>query len=89
MPNQAEISEKARGRLLGFFTSWAPEFASTCPAFSQVLSILNEVWRHAWRIGVATGVNRECQAGSFLKVADEDENMLLGGMLASRCCTCR
>ena len=38
------------------------------------------------RIGVSTGVDSE--AGSFLKVADEDENMLLGGMLASRCCAC-
>ena len=34
VPNQAEISEKARGRLLWFSTSWAPELASTCPAFS-------------------------------------------------------
>lgn len=106
VPNQAEISEKARGRLLGFSTSWA--LVLTCQIrkrthISVSLSLSPGVVylergvaacvavESKSRIAVSNGVDREseCQAGSFLKVADEDENMLLGGMLASRCCTCR
>ena len=59
VPNQAEISEKARGRLLWFSTFWA--LVLTCQIRKrthisvslslslsrQVLSILNEVWLHA------------------------------------------
>lgn len=108
VPNQAEISEKARGRLLWFSTFWA--LVLTCQirkrthiSVSLSLSLSPGVVylergvaacvavESKSRIAVSNGVDREseCQAGSFLKVADEDENMLFGGTLASRCCTCR
>ena len=103
VPNQAEISEKARGRLLWFSTSWA--LVLTCQIRKRThISVLSPgvvylergvaacvAVESKSRIGVSNGVDREseCQAGSFLKVADEDENMLFGGTLASRCCTCR